>query len=660
MAKIFFSFAGTGGTAAEEQSNLESFKAFDDDIVRVYFNGCQDHRIGGGIISGWISPDLDVVATGVRQAFTSDDTNSTQLSLQALKKKFGDAIRIEPESALEDDKHQVDAISLNGFSRGAVTTFACARTLNDLDVPISLYAEDPVPGNSRADAERSESQYATNANLSDCHNLKRAVVTVGTYTKTQGGLQNKYFRQMTPKFNHKNTDAHIYTSPKSHHMETDINQINQRLNFLYEHNIFNIQRSLVLRNPNDERFYAIPRVLQQKFHLGTVGRTSILPSYKEKIKNRLDSLTDYMPDNPSFKQGEADLAIYSRYRSAAEIPDELTEANTAASPKGKAVRDFIVETHAIMKFSLETKPSILERLIKYALGDRFEETFSEKNVQKYTEATDNYLRQVDKLLIDFTKKDKPSLDDYRQFEKKVLEQLSVLKNIIPSGSYKVALSSTQLYLKESPLTHPGLTQFLDERETFSSSQPEVTAHVEALDAPAKDAKHLAFKLYVSSGKERKNIINAYQSKLPDLIHTIQDLADIAQFTTPKALGSMLEQKEILSKIKSVDDVCHMMEQLPSYEHRKVLFKALDLQALNPTEQHVEDLNQYLSPHKQHALKDAMSKIREHAHDTHITIAMSTKPLGDTPASTRSNTPIDSDSDQEQEDDNFTPIGRNSL
>jgi len=210
------------------------------------------------------------------------------------------------------------------------------------------------------------------------------VVTVGTYTKNQGGLQNKYFRQMTPQFNDK-TDAHIYASPKSHHMETDINQINQRLNFLNEQDIFYISKQQVLRNPNDERSYAIPKVLQQKFHLGTVGRTSILPRYKEKIKNKLDSLTGYMPNNPSFKQGEADLAIYSRYASADKIPHELTKANTDPSPKGAAVRDFIVETHAIMKFSLEKKTSILERLIKYALGDRYEETFSEKNVHKYTE-----------------------------------------------------------------------------------------------------------------------------------------------------------------------------------------------------------------------------------------------------------------------------------
>jgi len=154
MKKIFFSFAGTGGTAEQEQNNLERFKAFDDDVVRVYFNGCQDRRIGGGILSGWISPDLDVVATGVRQAFDTSDTGPTQISLKALKERFGDAIRIEPETALEDDKHQVESISLNGFSRGAVTTFACVRALDNLKIPMSLYAQDPVPGNSKADTAR--------------------------------------------------------------------------------------------------------------------------------------------------------------------------------------------------------------------------------------------------------------------------------------------------------------------------------------------------------------------------------------------------------------------------------------------------------------------------------------------------------------------------
>ncbi|MDF1684666.1 MAG: hypothetical protein P1U36_08430 [Legionellaceae bacterium] len=176
MTKIFFSFAGTGGTAEQEQKNIERFDAFDDDVVRVYFSGCQDRRIGGARLTGSISPNLDVVAAGVRQAFESSDTGPTQLSLKILKEQFGDAIRIEPETAFEEDKHHVESISLNGFSRGAVTTFACARTLDNLGVPMSLYAEDPVPGNSRTDAERSDSQYATNADLSECKNLKRAVV----------------------------------------------------------------------------------------------------------------------------------------------------------------------------------------------------------------------------------------------------------------------------------------------------------------------------------------------------------------------------------------------------------------------------------------------------------------------------------------------------
>jgi len=120
----------------------------------------------------------------------------------------------------------------------------------------------------------------------------------------------------------------------------------------------------------------------------------------------------------------------------------------------------------------------------------------------------------------------------------VLEQLSVLENIIPSGSYNVALASTQLYLKEAPLTHPGLTKFLNERETFSSSQPELTAHAAALDAPAENAEQLAFKLYVSSHNERQKIISDYQSKLPAFIQNNQDIADIAQFTTPKILGTI--------------------------------------------------------------------------------------------------------------------------
>ena len=647
--KIFFSFAGTGGAAEILQQNLEPLQAFDDNIVRVYFNGCQDSRIGGGnsltgLASRYISPNLDFVAAGVRQAFKTSDNIYPELSLQALKDRFGDAIRIEPDTALTEDKYQATSISLDGFSRGAVTTFACARYLNDLDVEMSLYAEDPVPGSSRSDTERSASQYAQNFDLSKCNNLKRAVVTVGTYTKNHGGLQNKYFRQMTPNFYAK-TDANIYTSPKSHHLETDINQMNQRLEFLNKQGILNTH--LVFNRQNTERLYAIPKVLQQKFHLGTAGRTTTLPLYKVTIKDKLEEHNHFLKNDSSFKQGEAFLAIYSRYGTTDEIPHALNKANNDTSLKGRAVRDFIIETHAIMKFSLEKKPSILESLIKYVLGDRFEETFSDKNIVKYNEASNNYLKAVDKLLIDLTNKTKPSLDDYKAFEENVFKKLSVLKNKIPAGSYNVALASTQLYLKEAPLTHPGLTKFLDESETFSSDSIDKAKAI-AHDAQAENAKQLAFKLYVSSQKERRNVFKTHASALPTLIDNVQDIADIAQLVTTKELEAMLAQKGILDNIKSVEDVCRIMEQLPSYEHRKIFFKALDVQKLNPTKEQAANLNKYLSQHKQSAFKAAMSEIRENAVDNNKKIEIGHEPLNDT----RPNTPMS------EGDTDFTPIDRN--
>lgn len=186
-------------------------ESFNDDVIRVYFNGCQDKHIGGhSKLKGYLDPNLDVVANKVRHAFSRDDV--VTLNLADLKKEFGSSIIIEPKEGLMDVE-EVDDITLNGFSRGAVATFATARALDDLDTPMSLLAEDPVPGNSRENTYKQDSLYAKNFDLSHCRNIARGEILLGTYSKHNQGWENKWFRQMAPKFN-VTTDSHIFMVPK--------------------------------------------------------------------------------------------------------------------------------------------------------------------------------------------------------------------------------------------------------------------------------------------------------------------------------------------------------------------------------------------------------------------------------------------------------------
>ena len=63
---------------------------------------------------------------------------------------------------------------------------------------MSLFAQEPVPGNSQDYAKRTSSEFHKNKDLSRCVNLRSAEVVLGVYSKDNTSLQNKFFRQMAP------------------------------------------------------------------------------------------------------------------------------------------------------------------------------------------------------------------------------------------------------------------------------------------------------------------------------------------------------------------------------------------------------------------------------------------------------------------------------
>ncbi|BCA95726.1 hypothetical protein TUM19329_20870 [Legionella antarctica] len=230
--KILFVFSGTGDKAKDVKWSYDQ-QTFKDDVVRVYFNGCQDFSIGGktpGV--GYLSPNLDVVSSKLRDCFNIKG----ELSFSKLKRKFGNSIIIE---GVNSDDAPVDSINLAGFSRGAVTTFAAARHLDDLNIPIALFAEDPVPGNSKQNAKKKGTEFYKNHDLRDCKNLHQADVILGVYKKNVDPLHNKFYRQMAPLFSEQ-CNASISTLPKTYHLKFSLKSLNHKVDYLEKSGLIDV------------------------------------------------------------------------------------------------------------------------------------------------------------------------------------------------------------------------------------------------------------------------------------------------------------------------------------------------------------------------------------------------------------------------------------
>ncbi|KTC85296.1 hypothetical protein [Legionella cincinnatiensis] len=573
--KILFVFGGTGVNAQmirdfTEGKTEDTGETFNDDVIRVYFNGCQDKHIGGhSKLKGYLDPNLDVVANKVRHAFSKDDV--VTLNLVDLKKEFGSSIIIEPKEGLTDVV-EVDDITLNGFSRGAVATFATARALDDLDTPISLLAEDPVPGNDRENTYKHDSLYAKNFDLSHCRNIARGEILLGTYSKHNKGWENKWFRQMAPKFN-TITDSHIFMVPKKMHVEFNRRATTYTSSFLYNRGL--TTTSLAWREEND-RAYVIPKVEQQKFHFGVVGRAEYLPSYKMSVLRSLKSQYDpeiFCPigEGSKFKWGQALLALHN-----ATMDEEtfkiLSKAVLKNTDKGKGLREFIVEFDSIVQYSKEQS----------TLKADHRRTMAELEKNTY------------KLIADFYKLENPSLKEKEALAQAIQSNISLSKRDLPSNVYDKLKELTTILLVENTLVHSHLVKFIDENETFSANL--LTADQPALDGAVTNAEELSQKLFHSSVRQRTVIFEQEKKSLGEFITNAADLANIASFLTPKQLKEVLE---INNKITTMADVLLLMNTLPTYEHRKIIYHAVkeNLIDMKPTLDEVVVLMEYLSDKK---------------------------------------------------------------
>jgi hypothetical protein len=342
--KIVFAFGGTGEKVGSLRNYYEE-EQYADNVVRIYFSGCQNSSISGRLgFLGVIDPNLDVVAAGIRGCFKADGT----LSMNELKKRFGDSVVIE--GAEETDKEiSVDSVHLEGFSRGAVTTFATARHLDDLNIPMTLVAQEPVPGDSSLNITNKNSEYYKNQDLTQVKNLQKAQVQLGAYSKSVNPIHDNFFRQMAPKF-HQNCECKVYVMPIMDHFTQATMAYNQRLDFNNDCGI--IPYNGIYPETQDNLFF-VPKVQQQKFHTGIDDRTELLPRYTKKLYETVCEKGHDDCENASIKVLQALYALDQAPDSIAIDTDLYSRVKKDSSPHGVLLREFIVEFENCVQYLIK-------------------------------------------------------------------------------------------------------------------------------------------------------------------------------------------------------------------------------------------------------------------------------------------------------------------
>lgn len=536
--KLIFIFAGTGDTARNIAENYEKFD-FNTDVIRVYVNGCQDSHVGGNIFYGSIDPNLDVVATKIRQSFAKNNS-TTQINFQKLKKKLGQSIIIFPKKL--DEIEEIQDITLTGFSRGAVTTFATARALNDLQTDMHILAIEPVTGDSSQYRQNKNSLFQKNADLSSCTSIVQAEVLLGTYSTDNTILENIYFQQMAPKFPEK-TKTHIFLMNKKSHNEFHKRSLDYESAFFQNRGL----TSTKISHSGCERIYVIPKVAQKKLSKDITDRSEYLPAFKQKMYDYLQSIyrdknTPFpLQQKARFKYVQALLALH-RSSIDKKLLNHLSEAAMASTDKSKGLREFIVELDAIIEYSQDKKQ----------LGPNQNlEILDLKN-------------QIYRSINQFYRNNKASLIEKEEFSQSIIKKIEEKKQKLPSAVYKKLLKLTTKLMEENTLIHPHLIKYIDESETLDSNSCDIKKN-----NSTNKLLSLCQLLYQSSKSKRRKIFNIYQSNISQWIQNTSDLILICPFLTPQQFSNILPM--VGHTVNDISQLISLLEVVPSEQHKTDIF-----------------------------------------------------------------------------------------
>jgi hypothetical protein len=211
--KILFCFDGSDGDSEQNTEHKERL-CIDNDVLRIYIKGCINQNVG----NGFYFPDLEIIATHIRNAFGKDnyfDLNQLKLSLEEdLYAVIGANHYMKNGIQHRDHAPFVPTeIALEGLSRGGVTTFAVAKKLNELNIPLRVLANQPVPGEIYPYTPIFSKYY----DLSACTNIQSATILLAKHIDTLSPL-DLAFRQMVCRFP-ETTDSSIYFLPFQSHSQ---------------------------------------------------------------------------------------------------------------------------------------------------------------------------------------------------------------------------------------------------------------------------------------------------------------------------------------------------------------------------------------------------------------------------------------------------------
>lgn len=400
MPKLIFFFAGTGDDGSQYVSLKENQSTFQKDVIRIYIKGCQEERVG----NGFLFPDLEIAANNVRNAFEGNELN-----LDKLRENFGDGLfRIYGQSP-DCNIVSVDDITLEGFSRGAVTTFATAKKLDDLNIPLHIIANQPVPGETGI-AKRLYSRYC---DLRGCQNIKSAHTFLASYNLEQGLIHNYFFRQMVAKFSPE-VNAQQMLFPHQHHLDwfsgSPIHIYSNKL--MAESGLThpkNDEERIKAWYQNNKHTYFTPHDFLQTIY-GAEGPLSKDPIYLNMI---MENAKEYLANNNMGTErvikSEQAMAIVA----IAHLPDEYINSVT----KIKLYELVLKNSKRAEQFA-----KIVNQVTEVCdyLPQVTRDIASGKD-QRIKEYSNDYKKSVFLDSLEFLSKEKPNKQDKKQFADKIDE-----------------------------------------------------------------------------------------------------------------------------------------------------------------------------------------------------------------------------------------------
>lgn len=202
--KVAFFFDATGMDGSQYASDKEKL-GFNNNVLRVYIKGCQDKNVGNGAYF----PDLEIVANKIQASF-----EGKQLSLIKLRTNLGEGLAsIDHDPALQPPV-EVEEILLEGLSRGAVTTYAVAKKLDECNIPMHIIANQPVSG----EVGPFKRLFKKYSDLRHCKNIRSATTILASHLATGSGSSSSIFTQMVASFS-SNTIVSNFLVPHQTHFD---------------------------------------------------------------------------------------------------------------------------------------------------------------------------------------------------------------------------------------------------------------------------------------------------------------------------------------------------------------------------------------------------------------------------------------------------------